>query len=821
MKDEKRTADELEKYIDRPETYDGDLEPGLERVVDSLHHAASQPRPRPGFVNELAQRLQEKERTMSEKSRSRKLWSAFRRVAAGGVALAALLALVVVAAGLFSRFEPEPAALDEEQATESDTPIQTVVATEGAFEGAEFVLMTELSDEPGEAALLTVLDVRSPPQTDGGQNALAAAPNFGILDGTLYESPNDPNGWMVMAEDGRSVSYRQDGPLAGHIYYNNPQAQRETGERLPYAEAVEIAREFLQLPDDYEAAPEQSAPSSSHRAVRFYKVFEGRPIVGTEAAAEVAVSPGGQVAYARLMPMDVTPAGDPIPVKSARQAFDDLLQGEAGYSFSYNYAGPDPVQHFKPPPPEWEVGDAVTVEGWLTVLPPVNGGEPHAELRARDGVTTYLLTGPDVAELVDYSDQQIRASGAIAEQRGPARWEMTLASWEAQPPPEGQSGACQIGLFRRDGDAATLETDEGETYQLAYPPEELSGGERVEVCADAFSTGEPVEWVRMASPPASEANRSGGGGSGAVTVAEAVEVTPAVTTGGGAVSESVTEIVGASDEAPASPYELGEPVSVIGTLIGSIEVDGDERTLDLGLLVNVGEDPLAPPLYFPLNGRRELLEEMSEHYRLHVSVQGTVVAAGEERHGPDGQAIQVQGFERVWPEEKLEAFLGRVQVETLEGRQVAVFTDETTEQRYVLAPHYPGRVASERVWLSGVVHPEATFAGLPLLEPLETRTGSNVDAAESAGDLPLQTEIPVYDSAPAGGPPWMQGTLIIEEVVLGYHYQPTPRRPDEENGGADGPQRLEPVWIFTGHSDDGTIAFTIFVDAALSPDDNP
>ena len=826
MKDEKRTADELEKYIDRPDAYDGDLDPGLGRVVDSLHQVASQSQPRPGFANELAQRLREKEQTVSEKRFGPQWWRALRRVAAGGAALAALLFLFLFASGLFNGAEPEPAALDQE--AETAMPFEIVTATEGNFAGTEFALATELSDAPEEAPLLTVLELRSPPQTDGGQNALTAARNFGITGGTLYEAPNDPNGWIVMAEDGRNISYRQsdrpDGAIANYIYYNNPQAQRETGEPLSYAEAVEIARDFLQLPDEYQAAPEQSVLSSSQRAIRFYKVFEGHPIVGIEAAAEVAVSPGGQIAYARLMPIDVTPAGEPVPIKSARQAFDDLIQGEAGYTFSYNYSASDPIQYFTPPPPDWEVGDAVTVDGWLNVLLPVNGGEPRAELRARDGVTTYLLTGPAVAELVDYGNRQIRVSGAVVTQNGPARWELSLESWDAQPPDQSKSGACHIGVFQRDGDEAMLETDEGEIYQLAYPPEELSGGEQVEVCAQEFPAGEPVEWVRMASPPASESGHSGsgGGGSGSVGVAEAVAATRTVTSSAGdgrEVTESVVESVAGGEEgaAPASPYEVGEQVRVTGSLAGSIHVEGGVREPRLVLLVDADEDPLTPAVAFPLTGDEALLEEMAEHYRLHLAVDGLVLAADSERVGPDGQAIRVAGFERVWPEETVERFLGHIQTETLEGREVVVFTEEETEQRYVLVPYYPGPEREEqRRLVTGVVHPEETFAGLPLLEPVGISGGSDVDAAESAADLPLENEIPVYDGPPAGGPLWMQGTLVIDDVVLGYQYRSVPG----PEGGAE-PEQLKPVWIFYGHNEDNTVTFTIFVDATLSQNDRP
>src|SRR5690606_963724 len=131
------------------------------------------------------------------------------------------------------------------------------------------------------------------------------------------------------------------------------------------------------------------------------------------------------------------------------------------------------------------------------------------------------------------------------------------------------------------------------------------------------------------------------------------------------------------------------------------------------------------------------LEEIAGHYFLHLAVRGTIV---ENELG--GQALQVESFERVWPEEEVQAFLGRKNVETVEGREVTIFTDETTGERFVTylhpTPPSPEQDDERRSLVTGAIHPAATFGGLRLLEVLSERSGGLVDQMESPDEIPVE-----------------------------------------------------------------------------------
>jgi hypothetical protein len=64
-------------------------------------------------------------------------------------------------------------------------------------------------------------------------------------------------------------------------------------------------------------------------------------------------------------------------------------------------------------------------------------------------------------------------------------------------------------------------------------------------------------------------------------------------------------------------------------------------------------------------------------------------------------------------------------------------------QRYIYGHRHLGFhdwapvLQEEKVWVAGAVHPDDSFAGLPVLRLIQTTWGSDVDRATSAAVLPL------------------------------------------------------------------------------------
>ena len=188
------------------------------------------------------------------------------------------------------------------------------------------------------------------------------------------------------------------------------------------------------------------------------------------------------------------------------------------------------------------------------------------------------------------------------------------------------------------------------------------------------------------------------------------------------------------------------------------------------------------------------------------------------------QAIEVDSFDRPWPEETMARFLGHFSLEEVDGQQVLIFTDHATDQQYVISPiNVPPEVyehdmtlQEEQILLTGIVHPVNTFGGLPLLERRGTSGGSDIAQATDISQIPFDDHdsIPVINEADIqrreglGG--IVRGDVVIERAELVFLYQPQPTFGDESEPE---PQVLEPVWAFYGRSADGREQFIIHVRA--------
>jgi hypothetical protein len=239
---------------------------------------------------------------------------------------------------------------------------------------------------------------------------------------------------------------------------------------------------------------------------------------------------------------------------------------------------------------------------------------------------------------------------------------------------------------------------------------------------------------------------------------------------------------------------------VAGRVNGMIWLDDDEPHYEIFLTVESDNDLTTYPFSMQLQGERALLDDIAQHYFLHIAVRGTIV---ENEVG--GQVLQVESFERVWPEEEIETFLGHKRVETVDGRQVTVFTEDATGERFVTylnADASPTQDDGERrILVTGAIHPEATFGGLRLLEVLSERSGSSVDQMQSADELPVDESVPVHAAASVAGPGNEFGdTLVVERIVLGYE---AVRRGTAEQ------VTLVPAWLFYGRNAEGTMHFAV------------
>ena len=367
---------------------------------------------------------------------------------------------------------------------------------------------------------------------------------------------------------------------------------------------------------------------------------------------------------------------------------------------------------------------------------------------------------------------------------------------EAAPGPGAQ---VIVGALYFEDDGPVLEMPEGQRFRIVGLPDELNTGRDGRVIA-----------VRGQVTPPSEA------GDLPTLVWEAEEPVPEPEElHQEIVSEQVEVAPPAGYEPPVSPYQIGDEVELEGFISAIIYVNGEDRRVEARFVVGLGPDS---DLNYRLSGPPDLLEELAQHDRLHLRLRARVIP---DEGSPLGQGLEVIRFEKVWPEERVQGFLGTIEVETMDGREVAIFIDKETEQRYVLFislserfnPENYRRYAEEiknhrQFFLTGVVRPDQTFAGLPVIEEAGSRGGGEVDAATSADQLSLEVPQVVDESMTR-----LKGRAIIDRVEMAYYAPPGAlgERPDTEVQPEF--SLVQPVWVFHGHSEDGRATFRAYVQA--------
>ncbi|NLF65409.1 MAG: hypothetical protein GX579_12505, partial [Chloroflexi bacterium] len=488
-------------------------------LVDALQRAAASTKPRPGFVNELAQELSARENAMPERSTGGAL---IFRLLAGAATLVAAVVLLVVITGLFSRPPDEPA-LEDVDITPPNQ-IEFVGNAEGGFlAGMEIQVVDGPSAEPEQLAGYT-FQPAARPQT--AEEARAIAERFGLDDARIYR-PSLGSGLTAFAADGRSLTLADSHTGGMGFYYGDPTVASDGSEAPTFAEAAAAAKAFLQqtgfLPAAYELQPGDDANQAGTTAVRVVPLLDGRPVMGNESV--VSVNRAGEVVSAYVVPFAAAPTGETIDAGSARDALQSLLAGPQEYSYSYTVVTSEGAARvFAPPPPEGESGDSVTVTGWSITYTDAENGEQLVQLTSMDGVQ-YYVEGLELGGSEAGVGSGLVITGTLGEQLGPRSWRLTAGS--AEPHSGTTQIECQTGRLERLADGAYLVLDDGETrYPVPDAPEALEDGARIELCAEQFEAGKAVRWMHIASPPSSEVPMSGGGSGRSVT---AVGIAPTVT----------------------------------------------------------------------------------------------------------------------------------------------------------------------------------------------------------------------------------------------------------------------------------------------------
>jgi len=540
MKDELYEADELSELIDRvvlhsAETIGGEssLDGETVALVSDLRAMAQATPMREGFAHELEKRLVAQTATQASQRWSPLAWrrwatekmndlrggSAMNKykvrrwaLAIGGAAvlLVALLVGSIVWEGPSQRELPPLPLLSSMPALAQEWNPQRPF---GALGDVELELETELPEGPVEAPVyrVTAEVVPSTPE-----EAFSWAERFGLSEPKVYRDPRDPDVLTVVGSGEERLVMRW-APF-GEVYYSSggPAGWPQGPEPPSFEAAKEAAVTFLRdhglLPEAYRVEePDYGTPPDVERPpIRYLQVvpqIDGYRVEGHGSEMTITVGPDGEVLYASLRQMAFERA-EVYPLKSAKEALEELRTGDhrGPFRLSINWRfppEPEPVTRYTPEPPEYAVGDEVTVRGTIQLLQEVDGDDIRATLSGLDGL--FELSGSTLAEMTDVGFAEVEVRGIIEEKLGPRDWRLAVARWEKALP---RQRDYFLVAAESVGETVIVKTEDGTRYRLLNPPADLHQGQVLAISAEVIPAegGDlpGLRWFSIESPPSTQ-----------------------------------------------------------------------------------------------------------------------------------------------------------------------------------------------------------------------------------------------------------------------------------------------------------------------------
>jgi hypothetical protein len=748
--------------------------------------------------------------------------------------LAGAAALLLLAIFILPKFSPKPlqplpalAAAAPNLAAPNAAPLaagrdalaakEGAVLNSGTFSGTEFILQIELPGMPDKITVYQQPTVTAMSVADFRK----LADRFG-LQGTIYtqampilydmaregaSKPADIRTSYILFDGTRQLSGGDWGGVSyydrGVTPYTQPGEAPAAEQIIPLAEAFLKERGLLDFP--YRAEVNPYAPDM----VSFYRVIEDKPLASSE--IEVQMGAGNQVISVSYHLAEIQPVGD-YPIRSAQEAWDALVAGNITWdqmSFWTYSTTPIPVDPSWPVyqgwQPQYHPDETAELLGYIAAYQPAEGEQ--APIRLTVGDLELSASDTDRQILAGLTDRQLLITGQIRQtERGGLVLDVT--GWQDS----NATTATFTGSIQRQGENALLLRSDGVTFWLPHTPATLTDGLQVD-CYGWETTrqenGYPVlEWNYLQTPPTSEMGATttvSSDGAALPPDQPLATVSPAPSSGTSSGSEGAVDpaakMIG-PDTVPTPPnFAPGNTAEAVeGQLYATVSGNEDGSYT---YSIQLGEMPLTGQgWYAELSGSQ--LEALSKFDRQWVRVWGQY---GDN----EWPVINVERFEVVDPSRTVQAWLGQVVTETIESQVVNVLI--TPDQQhlviassvhwpdaYLYSPYEPGR----QVIFEGVLRSE-TLGGYPVMEDINWVSNDTVDQMTSASEYTLPMRPEVYPYVPP--PPLLPGKAIVDQVELAYSVTYT--YVEATNTTL---QFVQPVWRFTGHTEDGT-RFVILMQA--------
>lgn len=756
-------------------------------LANALRAAAAAAQPDPRFAAQLEARLKQSIAPTRGPSLFNFLWSpTVKRFSAFTLVTVLILVLLLGGAWLLKP-QPQPALPDTEAPT--STPPATAAQTDGTSDAT--VSVTEAATV--SAATATLIPATEaplvPPQFAAGVTfptapatanlytqalqpltadaAKQMAQQIGV-NGILYTSQGESNDPVYIVTDGQARVTFVALPTNLYFVVNYPLTLDDHGQPLPNDQRQTIAAEFLKahnlLPAAYQAEPNLNNPNSFD----FYPVMDGlRVTQGTNPLITVSVTATGQVRSVSYQGPQLTPLGT-LPIISAEAAWQKANDSSGRGVLASSYYVAPPTVPYQAWARQYQPNAAVDMAGYLEVLKSVDPNDPPFL-----DLNNWPLNGK-VQGLAAHGSGPIHVLGHITADDAGRLW-LTVDQWQAVS----QTDFNLIGHIERQGTDAFLVTSDSR-YRLPDLPDDVPANVDVNISGAVVPGTDPrLEWwvVNMG-----EGGGGGGGGGGGIGFLE-ISLTP--------VAQATVQ------PTPFAPYQIGDPIADVHGELGVTRQQNTDGSLETHYTISI----YSATSGYMLNLLGDKLAGTEAYNYLPVRVWGTITAIHPESYSLD---VQVDKIEPVYPDLKIQAWIGNDAVATVSDKKVDLISS-ADGQKFVVdftvnppAGYEPGPMGSPdlKTIYEGYIVPDQTFGGYPLVHIFSTASGNDLDL--STYQL-RSSQIPVNNPPGTGAVP---STLTIEKIDLVYlaqdfsHGSPQP--------AADCTCRtVQPIWRFIGHTADG------------------
>ncbi len=613
-----------------------------------------------------------------------------------------------------------------------------------------------------------------PVETLSVENARRVASQLGI-DGPVYQSPyGEPGANNYIVTDGLAEISFNGSPLSFNYYRTRTTYHTGlTADDYPAADTlIAQAKSFLEAGGLLDFPYQIPSLEDQIGSVQFLPVLDNIPVrfemVGSPDMT-VTFDPQGQITNISSDRLAYQPAGS-FPIISAEQAWQKFLADDTQAGVLANIMG-SMKSDYQTWRPQYTSGQQVELFGYVTVYPAVEpGNEPYLSI---DGFQVVGKTTGMAEASESMTFMQVWGSFETGDK---GQLQLNVSGWQKS----NFTDRSYMGTVTRQGEKAYLHTDSGETMLLPGLPADVPQDVQVTTQGALVEQPEPtLVWSSV-----STGQGGGGGGGGGMTFA-------ALNLSG----EPGTPAAPTETPLPA-PSERVKPEQRVEGIQGDVWVmlsqynDGVQKAT-ANLVIADGPD-FPGGMAVDLTG--PAMEGIAAYHQLPVKVWGAFQAT-------DGNlpVLSVERIEPVYPGLKPQVWFGTLEVITLDGREVILFTDEETGDEFILRNGInmsdPAELqwdVDKRVVVEGLALPGETFAGYPVVKDLFMLPSSEArDKYQPSSVVPSVTveEMPSTEAKLA----------TIEKIELVY-YTEDPQHPAPEGQAI---RYVQPVWRFSGHYNNG------------------